>query len=50
MLLGETEVSCNKFYSNFYGVKSVEYLKLLLISSGSKLVALERDIFKLTKG
>ena len=38
------------FYSNPCSIKSVEYLKLLFISLGSPLVALERDIFKLTKG
>ena len=31
-------------------LRSVKYLKLLFISSGSPLVALERDIFKLTIG
>ena len=43
-------VSFNSFYSNPRNIKSVEYLKLLFISLGSPLVALERDIFKLTKG
>ena len=43
-------VSFNSFYSNPCSVKSVEYLKLLLISLGSPLVALKRDILKLTKG
>ena len=37
------------FYSNSFSVKSVEYRKLLFISLGSPLVALERGIFKLTK-
>ena len=46
----ESEASCNSFCSNPYGVKSVEYRELLFISLGSPLVALERDIFKLTKG
>ena len=41
--------SCNSFYSNPCSVKSIEYLKLLCISLGSSLVALERDIFKLTE-
>ena len=31
------------------GVKRTEYLKLLIISVGSPLAALERDIFKLTR-
>ena len=45
-------MSCNSLYSNPCGVvvKSVEYLKLLFISLGSPLVALESEIFKLTKG
>ena len=46
----ESGVSSNSFYSNPCSVKGVEYLKFLFISSGSPLVALERDIFKLTKG
>ena len=43
-MVGETRASCNSFYSNSYSVESIEYLKLFLISSGSPLVALERDI------
>ena len=40
----------NSFYSNSCSVKSAEYLKLIFISLSSPLVALERDIFILTKG
>ena len=43
-------MSFNSFYSNPRNIKSVEYLKLLFISLDSPLVALVRDIFKLTKG
>ena len=48
--IGKSGAGCNSFYSNPYSVESVEYLKLLFISLGSPLVALERDIFKLIKG
>ena len=48
--IGESGVSCNNCYSNPFNVKSVEYLRLIFISLGSPLVALEREIFKLTKG
>ena len=46
----ESEVSCNNFYSSPCRVKSVEYLKFFLISLGTPLVVLEREIFKLTNG
>ena len=42
-------VSCNSFYSNPCSVKSIEYPKLLFISSGILLAALERSILELTK-
>ena len=43
-------MSCSRFYSNPCGVKSIAYLKLLFISLGSPLVALELEkIFKLSK-
>ena len=43
-------MSCNSFYSNPCGVKSIEYLKLFFISLDSPLVALEREkIFEPTK-
>ena len=42
--VGESGVSCNRFYSNHCNVKSVEYLKFLFISLDSPLVALEREI------
>ena len=32
LIVGETGVSCNSFYSNPRGMKSVEYLKHLFIS------------------
>ena len=41
---------CNSFHLRPCSVKSVEYLKRLLNSLSSSLVALERDIYKLTKG
>ena len=44
--LGESEASCNNFYSNPCSVKNVEYLELLSISLGSPLVAHKMDIFK----
>ena len=43
------QVSCNSVYSKPCSVKSIEYLKLLFISLGSSLAALERDIFQLTE-
>ena len=48
--IGESGASCNSFYSNPCSVKSVEYRKLLFISSGSPLVALETGILRMTKG
>ena len=42
--VGRSGASCNSFYSNSCSVKSVEYWRLLFISLGSPLVALERDI------
>ena len=42
-------MSYNSFYSKPCSVKSIEYLKLLFISLGSRLAALERDIFQLTE-
>ena len=48
--LGESGASFNSFYSNPCSVKSVEYQKHLFISLGSLLVAIEMNIFRLTKG
>ena len=48
--VGKSGETRNSFYSNPCGAKNVEYLKLLFISLGTPLVALEMDIFKLTKG
>ena len=46
----QDQASCNSFYPNPCGVKSIEHLKLLFISLGSPLIALEREkIFELTK-
>ena len=42
-------MSCNSFYLKPRSVKIVEYLKLLFISLGSPLVALEREIFELAR-
>ena len=42
-------MSCNSSHSKPCSVKSIEYLKLLFISLGSSLAALERDIFQLTE-
>ena len=45
----ESGTSCNSFIHTPCSVKSVEYRKLLFVSLGSPLVALEWDIFKQTK-
>ena len=50
LYIGESEASCNNFYSNVCSVKSVEYLKLFVILLGSPLLGLKTEIFKLTKG
>ena len=42
--------NCSNSYSNPCSVISVQCLKLLFISLDSSLVALEKDIFNLTKG
>ena len=49
-LVGETEASYNSLYSNPCSVKSIKYLNLLFISLDSAFVALEREVFELTKG
>ena len=51
IILGEIRVGYNSSYSNPGNVKGVEYPKLLLsfVSLGGPLVAIERDIFKMTK-
>ena len=49
-MIMESGENCNSFYSNHCNVKSVEYLKLLFLSLGSPLAALERGIFNVTKG
>ena len=49
-LLGGVGPLTAVIHSNSCRVKSFEYLKLLFMSLGSPLVALERHIFKLTKG
>ena len=42
-IVRESGVSCNSFCSNSCSLNSVEYLKLLLISSGNPLDAFEKD-------